>query len=165
MISKIILTDVQTINIVTTALVKAPKDSYVIEPLGFIHKHVCTVLYIPRDLPNNLPPIVINTIETFEDTKFNQIIQQCTNIFELYNILPICVIIVAQQLDESNIEQSSLHQELPFLREIPCAFWAKQCLLVSSKDSRLNKSELENHPLLDIIIAITSSEKVILCNN
>jgi hypothetical protein len=75
------------------------------------------------------------------------------------------VAIVAQQLDESIIEQSSLHQEPPFLREIPCVAWAKQCLLVSSKDSRLNKSKLKHHPLLDIIIAITSNEKVILCND
>lgn len=165
MISKVILTDERIINIITKTLVKAPKGSYVIEPIEFIHKRVCNVLYIPHDLPNNSPSIVINTIETFDETKFNQIIQQCTNIFEMYNTLPICVIIVAQQLDESNIEQSSLYQELPFLREIPCTFWAKQCLLVSSKDSRINKNQLKHHPLLDIIIAITSNEKVILSND
>ncbi|KAI8047111.1 hypothetical protein BDF21DRAFT_352428, partial [Thamnidium elegans] len=102
------------------------------ESLEFIHKNVFTVLYVPCNLSNNLPPIFINTIETFDEAKFNQIIQQCTNVFELYNIAPICMIIVAQQLDESNIELSSVHQELPFLREIPCAFWTKQCLLVSS---------------------------------
>jgi hypothetical protein len=125
LISKIILTDGQIVDNITASLVKAPKGSYFIKLLEFIHKHVFTVLYVPCILPNNLPPIVINTIETFDDAKFNQIIQQCTNVFELYNIAPICVIIVAQQLDESNIELSSVHQELPFLREIPCAFWAK----------------------------------------
>lgn len=57
--------------------------------MEFIHKRVCDVLYIPHGLPNNLPPIVITTIETFNDTKFNQTIQQCTNIFEQYDILPI----------------------------------------------------------------------------
>lgn len=165
LISKIILTDERIINIIAKTLVKAPKGSYVIEPIEFIHKGVCNVLYIPHDPPKSLPPIVINTIETFDDTKFNQIIQQCTNIFEMYNTLPICIIIVVQQLDKDIIEQSSQHQESPFLREIPCAFWARQCILVSSKDDRLNKSKVGHHPLLDIIIAITSNDKVILSND
>ncbi|KAI8642916.1 hypothetical protein BD408DRAFT_343365 [Parasitella parasitica] len=107
LISKIILTDEQILDNITASLVKAPKGSYYIEPLEFIHKHVFSVLYVPCNLPNNSPPIVINTIETFDDAKFNQIIQQCTNVFELYNIAPICVIIVAQELDESNVEVSS----------------------------------------------------------
>ncbi|CAO3688025.1 unnamed protein product [Rhizopus stolonifer] len=165
LISKVILTDVRVLNVITTTIAKASKPSYAIEPLEIPHKQFGAVLYIPHSLQNSLPLIVINTITTFEETKFNQIIQQSTNIFERYNTLPICVIIVAQQLDEKIIEQSSQHQELPFLREIPCAFWAKQCILVSSKDSRLNKGKLKHHPLLDIIIAITSNEKVMLCND
>ncbi|KAG1458283.1 hypothetical protein G6F56_006433 [Rhizopus delemar] len=161
LISKVILTDVQVFKVITATIAKASKRSYVIEPLEITHKQFGAVLYIPH----SLPLIVINTITTFEETKFNQIIQQSTNIFERYNTLPICVIIVAQQLDEKIIEQSSQHQELSFLREIPCAFWAKQCILVSSKNSRLNKGKLKHHPLLDIIIAITSNEKVMLCND
>ena len=153
------------VNAITTKIVKAEKDSYVVEPLRFMHQNFGAALYTPYSLETDLPPIVINTIETFEEKKFNQIIQQCTNIFEQYNTLPICVIIVVQQLDENIIEQSSQHQELPFLREIPCAFWAKQCILGSSKDNRLNKGKVKCHPLLDIIIAITSNEKVILCND
>lgn len=105
--------------------------------------------------------VVINTIETFDDTKFNQIIQQCTNIFEMFNTLSICIIIVVQQLDKDIIKQSSQHQESPFLREIPCAFWSTQCILVSSKDDRLNKSKVGHYPLLDIIIAITSNDIIL----
>ncbi|KAG1373732.1 hypothetical protein G6F61_009931 [Rhizopus arrhizus] len=165
LISKVVLTDVRIVNVITTTIVKAEKDSYVVEPLGFMHPNFGAVLYTPYSLETDLPPIVINTIETFEEKKFNQIIQQCTNIFEQYNTLPICVIIVVQQLDEKIIEQSSQHHDVPLLREITCAFWAKQCILMSSKDIKLNKSEVRHHPLMDIIIAITSNEKVILCND
>ncbi|KAI9350415.1 hypothetical protein BD770DRAFT_326575, partial [Pilaira anomala] len=101
--SKVILTDKRIIDIITKTLVAAPKGSYVIEPIYFIHKRVCNVLYIPHDLPNSLPSILINTIEAFDDTKLNQIIQQCTNIFEMYNTLPICIIIAVQQLDKEII--------------------------------------------------------------
>ncbi|KAI7868544.1 hypothetical protein BDF14DRAFT_1791409 [Spinellus fusiger] len=164
LISKVVLTDVRIVNVIATTLVKAEKDSYVVELLGFMHQNIGAVLYTPCSLETDLPPIVINTIETFEEKKFNQIIQQCTNIFEQYNTLPICVIIVVQQLDGKIIEQSSQHHDLP-LREITCGFWAKQRILMSSKDIKLNKSEVRHHPLLDIIIAITSNEKVILCND
>ncbi|KAI8088139.1 hypothetical protein BDF21DRAFT_334657, partial [Thamnidium elegans] len=81
----VILTDVRIPNVVTTTIVKVPKGSYATDPLEFIHKIFDAVLYIPRGLQNNLPSIVINTIETFEETKFNQIVQQYTNIFEQYN--------------------------------------------------------------------------------
>lgn len=165
MISKIVLTDVRIVNVITTTIVKAEKDSYVVEPLELMHQNFGAVLYTPYSSKTDFPPIVINTIETFEEKKFNQIIQQCTNIFEEYNTLPVCVIIVVQQLDEKIIEQSSQHHNLPLLREITCAFWAKQCILMSSKDIKLNKSKVRHHPLLDIIIAITSNEKAILCND
>ncbi|KAI8977683.1 hypothetical protein BDF20DRAFT_876306 [Mycotypha africana] len=165
LISKIVLSDSRIVNAITISIVKAEKDSYVAELLGFMHQNYGAVLYTPHNFETDLPPIVINIIDTFEEKKFNQIIQQCTNIFEQYNTLPICVIIVVQQLDEKIIEQSSQHHDLPLLREIPCAFWAKQCIIMSSKDIKLNKSEVKHHPLLDIIIAITSNEKVILCND
>lgn len=78
--------------------------------------------------------------------------------------LPVCLIIVTKQLNENIIEQSSPCQELPFLREISSTFWAKQCLLASSKE-HINRNPLKHHhPLLDIVIAITRNEKVILSN-
>ncbi|ORE18895.1 hypothetical protein BCV71DRAFT_178663, partial [Rhizopus microsporus] len=49
LISKAILTDVRILNVTTTTVVKVPKGSYVIEPLGFIHKHLGAV-YILHDL-------------------------------------------------------------------------------------------------------------------
>lgn len=165
LISKIVLTDVRIVNIIYTTIVKAEKDSYVVEPLGFMQQNFGAVLYTPHSFKTDLPPIVINTIETFEEKKFNQIIQQYISISEQYNTLPICVIIVVQQLDEKIIEKSLQHHDLPLLREITCAFWAKQCILMPSNDIKLNKSKVRHHPLLDIIIAITRNEKVILCKD
>ncbi|KAI7871954.1 uncharacterized protein EV154DRAFT_570601 [Mucor mucedo] len=165
LVSKIVLTDKRIGNVITTTIFKAEKDSYVVEPPEFMHQNFGAVLYTPCSLKTDLPPIVINIIETFEEKKFNQIIQPRTNIFEQYKTLPICVIIVVQQLDEKIIEQSLQHHDLPLFREITCAFWAKQCMLVSSEDIKLNKSKVRHYPLLDIIIAITSNEKVILCND
>ncbi|KAI8363949.1 hypothetical protein BD560DRAFT_473627, partial [Blakeslea trispora] len=69
-------------------------------------------LHINSVLPSYTLLIVISTITTFDKKKFIHIILQ--------NTLPIRMIIVAQPLDERIIEQSSQHQELPFLREVSC---------------------------------------------
>ncbi|KAI9487440.1 MAG: hypothetical protein EXX96DRAFT_498097, partial [Benjaminiella poitrasii] len=132
-INKIILTDERVINIITNSVINAPEKSYVTAPTEFINKHICNVLYTPHDTQNTLPPILINIVENLEKTELNQIIQLCIGTYEKYDTLPVCLIIVTHQFNENITEQSSPCQKLPFLREISSTFWAKQCLLTSSK--------------------------------
>lgn len=93
----------------------------------------------------------------------SQIIQHCTAIFDYYNSLSICLIISQQKVIENVFDQTSQYQELPFLREIHCTFWAKKCLLLS-EDNINNKNEMKNHPLLEVGRAIKCHKKIILSN-
>lgn len=102
-------------------------------------------------------------MEAFEEGEISQTILECTNIYETYDTLPICMVIVAQELDESTLKYPPF-QELPFFKDVKCTFWAKQFLVVSAKDSKIYKNQSRHHPLLDIITAVTSTDKVILEN-
>jgi hypothetical protein len=102
---------------------------------------------------NSLPPILISISGKLDNSNMSQIIQHCTDIFDYYNSLPICLIISQQKVNENVFDQTSQCQELPFLREIQCTFWAKKYLLLS-EDNINNKNEMKNHPLLEVGRAI-----------
>lgn len=66
-----------------------------------------SILYTPHGTQNSLPPIFINISEKLDNLNLSQIIQRCTDIFEYYNSLPICLIISQQKVNENIFDQTS----------------------------------------------------------
>ncbi|KAI9254758.1 hypothetical protein EDC94DRAFT_237067 [Helicostylum pulchrum] len=165
LISQIMLNDKRIINVLTETLVNAPPNLYVTEPLPSYDKRVSNVFYSPPGPSDTMPYILINVVESLKDMVLSHIILRCIKIYEIYHVVPICVVIVAQELDETMMENSTVYQDLSFFREMQSTFWAKKCLLISSKDCWMNRSQLNNHPLLDIVFAIASNNKLMLLND
>ncbi|GAA5812416.1 hypothetical protein MFLAVUS_005871 [Mucor flavus] len=162
LISQVMLNDKRIVNVITETLANAPPDLYITEPLPSFDKRVSNVFYIPPGPSNNIPYILISVVESLEDMVFHHILLRCIKIREMYHVSPICVIIVAQEIDDDTMKMSSVYQELPFFRDVQSTFWAEKCLIVSAKDCRMNRSRLINHPLLDIVFAITSKSKLMI---
>lgn len=138
------------------------QKTHVSTPIKLSNNDAYNILYIPHGTQNSLPPILINISERLDNLNLSQIIQYCTDIFEYYNSLPICLIISQKRVNENIFDQTSQCQELSFLREIQCTFWAKKYLLLS--EDNINKNEMKNHPLLEIGMATKRHKKIILSN-
>lgn len=159
------LNDKRIMNVFTEALANAPPDLYITETVPSYDKRVSNVFYVPPGPSDNIPYILISVVESMKDMVFHHILLRCLKIREMYHVTPICVVIVAQDIDDDTMKNSSVYQELPFFREMQSTFWAKKCLLVSAKNCRLNRSRLSHHPILDIVFAITSNSKLMIVND
>jgi hypothetical protein len=79
-----------------------------------MNRNLCDVLYSPNDALSVSPPLAINIKENLENAHSTQIIEKCTDISEMYQSSPVCLIISAQKLYQSIIELSLQFSELPF---------------------------------------------------
>lgn len=163
LIYNLILTDKRIINIITKSLLNAPKNSYTYTARELSDNCAFNTLYIPLGTQSSLPPILVNISEKLDNLNMSQIIQHCSDIFERYNSLPICLIISQQKVNDNIFNRTTQYQELSFVREIQCTFWAKKCLLLS-EDNIDNRNEIENHPLLEIVMATKCHKKILLLN-
>lgn len=59
LISKAVLTDTRIISITNKSLVNAPEDQYTTAPNEFLNKCTCDILYLPKAIASEYPPIMI----------------------------------------------------------------------------------------------------------
>lgn len=156
----VILSDQRIIDTIVKSLVNLPKNSYVSTPIKLSNNEVYNIFYAPSSTQNSLPPILVNIIKKLGAQNMYKIIQQCTELYEYFGCLPICLIISQHELDESFINGTTYCKDLSILREIKCAFWAERCFLLSEND--IHKEEANDHPLLKVLAAINYYKKVIL---
>jgi hypothetical protein len=57
-ISKAVLTNTRIINIISKSLVTTPEDQYTAAPNEFLNKCACDVLYLPKAIASEYPPII-----------------------------------------------------------------------------------------------------------
>ncbi|KAK4514382.1 Aldo_ket_red domain-containing protein [Mucor velutinosus] len=81
----------------------------------------------------------------------SQAIECCKGIYLLYTLLPRCIIVGTEEIDQI-VVNTSMNQNISFARGIRCDFWAIKCLLVS-KDAMLNHDDAR-HPLIEILNGI-----------
>ncbi|KAI9486352.1 MAG: hypothetical protein EXX96DRAFT_604516 [Benjaminiella poitrasii] len=118
LIYSLILTDQRIINIITKSLLNAPKNSYIYTTKELSDNCAFNTLYIPLGTQSSLPPILVNISEKLDNLNISQIIQHCSDIFERYNSLPICLIISQQKVNNNIFNRTTQYQEVSFLREI-----------------------------------------------
>ena len=72
-----------------------------------------------------------------------------TLIYEQYNKLPILLTIGVANATVSFMSMTTVNNEFPFARQIPCIGWAKRCLVLTSSMLKINQhnTEKELHPL------------------
>lgn len=90
LISKMVLTDNQGINMLIKVLVpEVAEDHYVAISMEFINKNKCDVFYAPHDPLSAFPPVFIEVDEKF----FVRAVHYSTLIYQRYKKHPILVII------------------------------------------------------------------------
>ncbi|CAO3667679.1 unnamed protein product [Rhizopus stolonifer] len=90
LISKIILTDNQTINMLMKVLVpEVAEDHYVAAPTEFINKSKCNVLYTPHDPLSTFPSVFIEVQNQVDEKFLVRAVQYRTLIYERYKKHPV----------------------------------------------------------------------------
>jgi hypothetical protein len=137
LISKMVLTDNQAINILIKVLVpEVAEDHYVATPTEFINKNKCDVFYAPHDPLSTFPPVFIEVQNQVDEKLLVRAVHYSTLIYERYKKHPILVI----------IEVASATAQF---MSIPCIGWAKRCLVLTSSTLKVNErnTDEELHPL------------------
>ncbi|KAG1043524.1 hypothetical protein G6F43_011634 [Rhizopus delemar] len=146
-ISKLILTDKQVINVLSNVLVpEAAEDSYFPASTEFITGKKCDVLYAPRDPLSSFLPILIEIQNQVDDKFLTRAIHYCTLIYNRYNKLPIIVVFGIANVTLS-LQSKAVDSEFPFARQLPNLGWAERCLLLTSSTLQMNQEENTLHPL------------------
>ncbi|EPB82792.1 hypothetical protein HMPREF1544_10451 [Mucor circinelloides 1006PhL] len=158
LIGKIILSDKRAMNAMALHLVGASEDTYHVASTGFMHSPMNCVLYTANP-ESAYPPIVVNITEKVDTNYINEVIRRCTEIYERHALLPRCIIVGTEEIDQI-IMDSSMNKNIPFARETRCDFWATDCLLVS-KDAMLNHDD-PRHPLIEILNGVIKYKWVCL---
>ncbi|KAI8641165.1 hypothetical protein BD408DRAFT_433503 [Parasitella parasitica] len=150
LISKMVLTDTQTINMLIKVLVpEVAEDHYAATPTEFINKNKCDVLYTPHDPLSAFPPVLIEVQNQVDEKFLVRAIHYSTLIYERYKKRPILVIIGVASATAQFMSLTAPNSDFLFARHISCIGWAKRCLVLTSSTLKVNEhnTDEELHPL------------------
>ncbi|CEG76786.1 hypothetical protein RMATCC62417_11638 [Rhizopus microsporus] len=143
LISRIILTDQQIINVMTKNLVGTPENVNAAVPTEF-----CDVLYIPNATHNTLPPIIFKIQKNIDEPFIVRVIHYCTLVYAKYKKHPLIVLLGISNFTTSVFSSTVPCVKFPFAKEITSCFWTQHCLLLSSSMLATLSQYIEQlHPL------------------
>jgi hypothetical protein len=119
-------------------------------PSEFLNKSACDVLYLPKVALSEYPPIIVEVQKNINEKYMSRAARFSILVYEKYSKYPVVLIIGVSTVTTS--VTSKLAPATPYLYslEVPCLFWAKRCLLISS----ITLSKIESTEQLDPLAAI-----------
>ncbi|KAI8977685.1 hypothetical protein BDF20DRAFT_976201 [Mycotypha africana] len=158
LISKAVLNDTRIINIISKSLVSASEDQYTAAPNGFLNKCACDVLYLPKTINSEYPPIMIEVQKDINEKYMCRAVKYSTLVYEKYEKYPVVLIVGVSSvtaLVNNILAPATSH---PFSKEISSLFWAKRCLLMSSTTLSTVESSQQLDPLAAIGLFLCSQK-------
>ncbi|KAG0862805.1 hypothetical protein G6F16_012265 [Rhizopus arrhizus] len=97
------------------------------------------VLYVPTEVNNDQPPILIEIQNSVDQAFMIRLIQYCTRVYERFQVLPVVLVFVVVKFSSKEFEKKFLPKvNTPYLLETSCEFWAQEVKFISAKS-------IENH--------------------
>ncbi|KAI8637098.1 hypothetical protein BD408DRAFT_486451 [Parasitella parasitica] len=97
------------------------------------------VLYVPAEVNNDQPPILIEIQNSVDQAFMIRLIQYCTRVYERFQVLPVVLVFVVVKFSSKEFEQKFVPKvNTPYLLETACEFWAQEVNFISAKS-------IENH--------------------
>ncbi|KAI9487442.1 MAG: hypothetical protein EXX96DRAFT_553203 [Benjaminiella poitrasii] len=158
LISKAVLIDTRIINIISKSLVDAPEDQYTVAPNELLNKCACDVLYLPRTIVSEYPPIIIEIQRDVNEKYMGRAIKYSTLVYEKYEKLPVVLIVGVFSLTASINNMLAPATSHPFSKVISSLFWAKLCLLISPTTLSTIQSTEQLDPLAAIGLFLCSQK-------
>ncbi|ORE11361.1 hypothetical protein BCV72DRAFT_219865 [Rhizopus microsporus var. microsporus] len=93
LISKAVLVDTRIINITSKNLVNAPEDQYTAAPNEFLNKCACDVLYLPKAIDSEYPPIMIEVQKDVNEKYMYRAVKYSTLVYKRYEKYPVVLIV------------------------------------------------------------------------
>ncbi|KAG0749666.1 hypothetical protein G6F16_004842 [Rhizopus arrhizus] len=158
LISKVVLTDTRIINIISKSLVNASEDQYTAAQNEFLNKCACDVLYLPKAIDSEYPPIIIEVQKDVNENYMCRAVKYSILVYEKYEKHPVVLIVGVSSVTASINNILAPATSHPFSKEIPSLFWAKRCLLVSSTTLSTIQSTGQLDPLAAIGLFLCSQK-------
>lgn len=97
------------------------------------------VLYVPTEVSNDRPPILIEIQNRVDQAFMIRLIQYCTRAFERFKVLPVVLVFVVKMFSSKEFEKKFVPKvNTPYLLETSCEFWAREANFISLES-------IENH--------------------
>ncbi|KAI8977666.1 hypothetical protein BDF20DRAFT_976172 [Mycotypha africana] len=141
LISKAVLTNDEVINILCKSVNNSPQDHYMAAPSEFF-KSACDVLYLPKMTLSEYSPIIVEVQKVVNEKYMSRATRYSTLVYEKYNKYPIVLIIGVSAVTTPVASKLTTAIDYPYCLEVPCLFWAKRCLIMSSITlSKIDRAE------------------------
>ncbi|EIE81080.1 hypothetical protein RO3G_05785 [Rhizopus delemar RA 99-880] len=159
LISKAVLTDDNIITIICKNINNSPQNHYMAASSEFLNKSACDVLYLLKVALSEYPPIIVEIQKDVNETYMACAARYSALVYEKYSKHPIIIIIGVSTITSSVAIRLAPATTHPYSLEVPCLFWAKRCLLMSS--ITLSKIELtERLESLAVVSVFLCSQKL-----
>ncbi|KAI9486354.1 MAG: hypothetical protein EXX96DRAFT_40301 [Benjaminiella poitrasii] len=150
LISKAVLTNDKVINILCKSVNNSPQDHYMAAPSEFLDKSACDVLYLPKMALSEYSPIIVEVQKVVNEKYMSRATRYSTLVYEKYNKYPVVLIIGVSAVTTPVTSKLTTAIDYPYCLEVPCLFWAKRCLIMSS----ITLSKIDRAEQLDSLAAI-----------
>ncbi|KAI9363318.1 hypothetical protein BD770DRAFT_381237 [Pilaira anomala] len=164
LISKMVLKDKRTMEMILTTLIgEKVHNSYILGDGEWADRTKSDVLYVPATASKTLPPVLIEVQHTVNSGFMDRAISYCLSVKRVYKTPPILLIICVNQVSPQALKSTFVqHDAFPFMMEIKCDLWAKECLMLSSESIHyyINKPKL--NPLVALTIFFTRQKQSLI---
>lgn len=137
-------------------MVNAPEDQYTAAPNEFLNKCACDVLYLPKAIDSEYPPIMMEVQKNANEKYMCRAVKYSTLVYEKYEKYPVVLIVGVSSVTASINNILAPATSHPFSKEIPSLLWAKRCLLISSTTLSTIQSTEQLDPLATIGLFLCS---------
>ncbi|KAI9494230.1 hypothetical protein BDB00DRAFT_787278 [Zychaea mexicana] len=159
-LSKAILKDQMTIDLITKSLLDTPANTYTTDDTEWPDRTRCDVLYVPKlAVQSSLPPVLIEVQQIVNNDFLRRAFRYAMNIIDKYDMRPVLLIFCVQGIQPASLREKLIkHPAKPWSLKYPDhQLWTKDCLFFSAKQPALANHEHSDDNTVQKMYALAKS--------